>query len=164
MRDFNSLYRRGDWGTERLWLSKVGRHWSHLTLEPSYRERAQEQEMWRSQFQQLAAADSSYNGGITYPTALNKGHHKFHLSVFPVPWGYLIKVLNEHPWETMGYLWIAWKGRQKAHANIHQTNRYLMNISTVQSTLLGREMLKERENKQMQRLIRHSTCPRWLAK
>lgn len=63
----------------------------------------------------------------------------------------------------MCYLF-AWKGRQKAHANIHQTNRYLMNICRAQSTLLGREILKERENKQMQQLIRHSTCPRWLAK
>ena len=39
---------------------------------------------------------------------------------------------------------------KKAHANIQQMNRYLMNICTVQSTLLGREILKEREYKQMQ--------------
>ena len=89
IRNFNSLYRRGNWGTERICdLFEVGRGWSHLTLEPMLLSPAVGKELGNTKCgdvnsNSFAAADPPCDGGIIYPTALNKGYHKFYPSTFP---------------------------------------------------------------------------------
>lgn len=112
IRNFNSLYRKGNWGTEKICdLFEVGRGWSHLTLEPVLLSPAVGKELGNTKCGGVSsnsceAADPPCDRGIIYPTALNKGYHKFYPSTFPNGLRCLFTVLIEHLWETMGYLYM----------------------------------------------------------
>lgn len=102
------FYRRGNWGTEQICnMFKVGRCWSHLTLQPVFLPPAIGKEHGRESWEisvptaVLHVMVVSLTPHLWIKDTKNSTHPHF-----PMAWGHLFTVLNEHLWETMGYLYM----------------------------------------------------------